>query len=294
MKKYLQAIPALAILALIVSCGPNENLKAYEEKLKKSQDSVDKAKAVVTPITWAQVTKENQYKKVSLSGYLHLPSTMYTSGKNMQAYLYERPNQTGGFHIILSIVEGTGNNTAAKLGDKYKTEDFKIKTDKGELIAGEGAYVTITGELLSVYPDDYASMSTATKIEKAEPVAVDLDALNPELVTKDNVASLNHKMVKLKAKLSAGYILNSSNSGDAYMLSGDGADIGGDGHFIAYVKIGNGNSQMAEINGEWSDKDIKIKDDKGKAVPQNKMVTLYGVLEKGSGSTSLHVEKIVQ
>lgn len=294
MKKAYYLFIAAACAQLLTACGPNENLKAWEDKMKRSNDSIEQAKKVVTPITWAGLTKENTNKNVSIAGYLHVPSSMTTSKGNVQVYLYERPNQGGGMHIILSIPEGTGNNTAAKMGDKYKLEDFKIKTDKGEVLAGEGAYVQITGQLFSVYTDDaYASMGTVTKIEKMEPAAVDYDALNVPEFNNANAKEQDDKLVYATGVLETGMLLNEYDY--SYSLTLKGPKLADGDYLFAYVKIGNGPNHMEVPPNNYSNKDIKIHDDKGNLFPLNKKVKVYGVFSKSStgGGGKISVEKIV-
>lgn len=155
----------ISIVLFAVSCGQSSSEEAAQ-KQQKYWDSVDAATGVKA-ITWQDITPENDNKQVTISGYLTLPGAMNTTGATIDANLFEKPGQTDGFHIVATLPEGTGNNTVAKLEDNYKTEDFKIKTDNGEVIPGEGAYVKITGVLGSKNTaSGIATLFNVKKIEK--------------------------------------------------------------------------------------------------------------------------------
>lgn len=159
-------LPFFIIMCLILtSCGTG-SVEEAAEKQKKYWDSVDAAQGVAT-ITWQDINDKNNNKVVSITGYLSLPGAMNTTLGTIDANLYEKAGQTTGFHIVATLPEGTTNNTVGKLKENYKPTDFKIKTNDGEIIAGEGAYVKITGVLSTKSAaNGIALLYNVKKIEK--------------------------------------------------------------------------------------------------------------------------------
>lgn len=293
-KLYLAATAAVALLA---SCGGN----AEREASRKQQDSIDNAKnearknAPAKPVTWAELQGmddktiddariNNMPVKVEITGFLAVPSQIYSSKGSIRCNLFQRPNQVKGYHVNLEFATGKTANHMENLGTKFSTEDFKVHTHSNEVV-GEGAFVKITGE---VYHNE-ADKATiyVTKVEKAEGAGEPDFSSAVEYKAADE-DKLKGKMVYVTGSLEMGIMANVI-SGNCYMLhmsdvkEKDGTSLG------INIPIGTTNNRMADLPNNYSNADIKILDDKGNRVPMGKKVKVYGVYDDIGG---IYLEKI--
>lgn len=299
MKKHL-LIATIAVLSVFSACGPNEEM----EKSRREQDSIDKAKqearknAPAKAVTWAelQAMKEDEINdsrtsdtpiKVEIVGYLAVPSQIYTSQSSIRCDLFQRPNQTKGYHVNLEFTAGNKPNHMEMLGAKYSIADFKVHTHDEEIV-GQGALVKIKGEVYHNDPKEQATIYV-TKVVKAEPEGEPDFSSAVEYKAQDE-ATLPGKLVYITGSLDVGFMLNTIGA-NCYMLhmtdvkDKEGSQLG------INIPIGNGNNQMSEVGDNFSKSSVKIRDDKGNKVVLGKKVKVYGVFDDIGG---IYLEKIVQ
>lgn len=298
MKQTYFLLPVIILSFFLSACGDNSSSKATSD----TGNTADTKKTMAVPVafTWDQLEKADgkeitdnyvktlERKVIIIEGYLALTSSVYTRGKSIRCNLYPRFNQAKGMHANLELTAGTGKNEMEPLPKKYKTEDFKIKTDVGEIV-GEGNYVRVTGELSDRY-DDKATVYVQ-KIEKATAPADDHSTALE--LTPANIASADHKLVYISGILEIPSLMGLISY--YYPLKIKGTSFPTDLFLNANVRIGNGNSQMEPLPENFTEKDINIHDHNGNLLPAGKKVKIIGVYEKNYGSDggSIFVEAIM-
>lgn len=274
MKKIYLPASALLFSALLFSCGTNPAVLEAEKINKAYNDSINAADSIAknappVPINFSQVLdKTYNGKKVSVEGYLSLPSTSYHTDANEQLNFIERESEfSAPFNFILDVNVGTGNNTMQKLPDKYLDADVNVKGNKGEKI-GIGDRVRITGKL--DVNGDYVSLNVEV-IEKIDPVVIDYSTLGATQITTKADASMNNRMVYAEGKIEIPTMTMSGDYTFLYLNVAPGNQIDID---VAY---GDGPAKLGTLPENYSESDFKIPDPKNNPVNIKKKVRVYGL-----------------
>lgn len=298
MKQTLLLLPVIILAFFLSACGDRSSSKTTSD----TDNTTARKKTMAVPVafTWEQLEKADpkeiadtyiktlERKAIIIEGYLALTSSVYTSGKSIRCNLFPRFNQAKGMHANLEFTAGTRKNEMEPLPKKYKTEDFKIRTDAGEIV-GEGTYVRVTGELSDRY-DDMATVYIQ-KIEKATAPATDHSTALE--LTPASIATADHKLVYISGKLEIPSLMGLITY--YYSLNIEGTSFPAEMYLMANVRIGSGNSQMEPLPESFIEKDIRIHDNNGNLLPAGKKVKIIGVYEKSSASDggSIFVEGIL-
>jgi hypothetical protein len=298
MKLKLYCLSAILYVLLFTACGGSSDTgKPIRSDSTKAEKKIAQVPVV---FTWDQLNKTDQKeimdasikgeedRVIIIEGYLSLTSSMYTHGNSIRCNLYQRYNQASGMHINLELTAGKDTNQMETLPEKYKTADFKVRTNTGQIM-GEGTYVKVTGAL-SGKDDDKATLYVI-KIEKANPV--DPDYSEAQELKPETLADLNNKLVYISGNLQAGYLFGFIAF--YYPLDLKGTNLPADFYLTANIKIGTGNSQIEELPEKFTNKDIKIRDYKGKLLPSARKVKVIGMYSKSSSGNggSIYVEQII-
>lgn len=299
MKQTLFLLPVILLAFFLYGCGDRSSSKITSET-----DNIAASKmtmAVPVAFTWDQLEKEDgkeiydkyvktlERKLIIIEGYLALTSSIYTNGKHIRCNLFPRFNQAKGMHANLEFTAGSGKNEMEPLPKKYKTEDFKIRTDAGEIV-GEGAYVRVTGEL----SERYENMATVY-IQKIEKITAPAADYSPAIeLTPASIDSADHKLVYISGILEIPTLMALISTD--YPLSIKGTSFPVEMNLDANVRIGSGNSQMEPLPENFTEKDMRIHDNKGNLLPAGKKVKIIGVYQKNprSDGGNIYVEEIIE
>lgn len=292
MKKLRLPLLALMLPVALISClGKSKDGKDLGDIVSSSSkyfDSIRTADSLAkygppVAIDFSKVLDEaNNGKRVTIEGYLALPSSSMISDESVQLALFERAGQ---FHSSLSFIldmpVGSGKNTMKKIPLKYAKSDVDVTGNKEEKIV-IGDHVKVTGKF-TVY-GTFCSMDIQ-EIEKLEPAAIDYASLGATKITSANAedTTLEDKLVYLEGTIEIPTLT-----------------MGGDYTFI-YLKVPGMSDQVTVDVGygsipgrmqappeNYTDSDIKIFGDNGNPINIKKKVRVYGVK---SGS-SIYAESI--
>jgi hypothetical protein len=282
MKKYFLVTGFVASLGFLPACHNNNaaNLADIEKNGKIANaylDSMNQADSLAkygTPLTvdFTQVLdKANDGKRVSIEGYVTMPTTSYQSGSSAQLDFIERPNEfSAPFNFILSVNVGDGKNTMKTLPDKYKAEDIVITGKNGEKI-GVGDRVKITGKLSA--NSDYCSLD-CQEIEKVDPVEIDYSKLNATKITSSSpaTAAQNDKLVYAEGTLEIPSLTTGGDYTFVYLNVPGMTD-----HLTIDIAYGDGPAKLEPLPDNYTEKDFKVHDNKGDVINTKKKVRVYGL-----------------
>lgn len=293
------AILSAAVLALaFASCGGNSEkqsakddanrpLSAYEIE-QRMKDSL--AKLPPKPMTFDEALADTLSiaHNVSIEGYLQLPQLSSTSDRGQSMNFYGRHNQMDGKDIYATIPTGSGKNKMKSLPESYKPSDVSI-TDKNGKPVGLNERVKLSGSIYASKdysdPKKYTLFFTVTDIEKVDEAAADYPAMNwPELTADASKKEENYdKPFYLEGKLEVPMFVLTGQEMTIDLVNTKGEK------FTVKIVTGTGNSQMEDLIENWSQADVKIRDNKGAVISLKKPVKVYGVL----ALDGLHVEEII-
>ncbi|MGL5892352.1 MAG: hypothetical protein ACRC3B_20850, partial [Bacteroidia bacterium] len=225
---------------------------------------------------------------VIIEGYFQLPQLSSSSDRGQSMNFYGRRNQMHGQDIYTTVPTGSGKNQMKTLPDNYKISDLVI-TDKNGKTLSINERVKITGSMYASKsisePGKHTTYLQVTEIEKAEEAAFDYSALNWNALTEE--AS------KKEENYGKEYYIEGKLSVPMFVLTGsemtiDITDTKGVKFTVKLVR-GSGNSQMEDLVENWSQSDVKIRNNKGELISLKKTVRVYGVL----ALDGLHAEEVV-
>lgn len=281
MKKTI-LIPALLLsAALISSCGGGHKnpFEALADSLKKQKEA-----QLTGPITDIDFSRQDDAsldgKRISISGYVMLPSSFFTMGEHLNIDLYQRKNQdhSGAFTLYMSIPIGSEKNTIKKLPKEYTSDDFRIHGNSGEDIHA-GDYIKVVG----VYKKSFGSSKMASidiqTIEKAtEPAPTNYEALGAVKVDAESAkdTTLENKLAYAEGTLELPMYISPS-SGSIYLY----LNQGGDEQMSIDVLLGDGPGQVEMPPSDFTQDDLKVYDKSGALIPAGKKVRVYGMLKYG-------------
>ncbi len=276
MKRFLLALPVAIGLLAIQSCGGSK-AGEHDHPVNTYLDSLNKADSLAkygpaTEVDWKMAAdKAYDRKRVTIEGYVALPSTSYSSGGSAQIELHEREAQyDGGRHFIVRVKTGSDNNTMKELKEGYLPADLQIKDKNGNPI-GFNERVRITGEL-SV-SDSYTSIQ-CQEIEKLDPVKIDYSTLGATALTATNFGdkTLEKQLVVVEGKLDIPMFLMLGGE-DVYLnleVEGIEKTVPID---IAY---GTTPGRIEDIPENYKPSDFKIHAPDGSVIDLKKKVRIYG------------------
>lgn len=282
MKKIIFPLLFLTAALSLFSCFRKKN-REKEEFLKSLSssshyfDSIRHADSLAefgtpTDVTYAELMNEaNKGKRVSVEGYISLPSSSMISDESVQLSLVERPGQfTSPFNFIADIKVGKSNNTMNKIPTKYNADDVLIRGNKGEEIL-VGDRVKITGKL-TVY-GTFASMDVQV-LEKLDPVKIDYASLGATKITAANMndTALEKHFVYAEGMLEIPMLTMGGTYTFLYL------NLPGGQQLTIDIKYGDRPGCMEAPPKDYSDNDIHIYDDNGKAISLKRKVRVYGDL----------------
>lgn len=285
MKKIILPAAACALLVFGSSCGNNGEHK-IDRSANKYYDSIRTADSLAnygppTEIQYAEaIEKANDGKRASIIGYLDVPNNSYSTGSSGQLGFIERPNQMNGpFNFILSITLGKDKNSMKALPDKYTTQDVVVTDKNGNKISA-GDRVKMTGKLHA--NETYASLDVQ-EIEKLENTAIDYSTLNATKLTAKPGKDLDGKLVMVEGTLEMPVL---SMGGENTFLYVHVPGI--EEQLTANIAYGSGPAQLEPLPENYSDKDVKIQDNKGGHINMKKKVRLYGMWK----NDRIHIESV--
>ncbi|MCU0434044.1 MAG: hypothetical protein MUC87_11360 [Bacteroidia bacterium] len=290
--------PATILVLALASCGGNNDnrstagdanrqLSKYEIE-QRMKDSLAKLPPKAMSFEEALADTLSLTHNVSIEGYLQLPQLSSTSDRGQSMNFYGRRNQMTGKDIYTNMPTGSGKNKMKSLPENYKPSDVSI-TDKNGNNVGLNERVKLTGSMYASKdysdPKKYTLFFTATEIEKVEEKSADYPAMNwPELTTDASKKEENYgKPFYLEGKLEVPMFVLTGQEMSIDLVNAKGEK------FSVKVVTGSGNNQMEDLAENWSQADVKIRDNKGAMVSLKKTVRVYGVL----ALDGLHLEEIV-
>ena len=292
MKKLRLPLLALMLPVALISClGKSKDGKGLGDLVESSNhyfDSIRKADSLAefgppTAIDFTKVLDEAyNNKRVTIEGYLSLPSSSMISDESVQLALFERAGQfSSTLNFILDMPVGKGNNTMNSIPLKYAKSDVVVTGNKGETI-GIGDHVKVTGKF-KVY-GSFCSLDIQ-EIEKLDPVKLDYSSLGATKVTSANAAdtTLEDKLVYAEGSIEIPTLTMGGNYTFIYLTIPGMSD-----HITVDVGYGSEPGRMEAPPENYTDKDIKIFGDNGSPINIKKKVRIYGVMH----GTSIRAESI--
>lgn len=283
MRKLTLPVLAIAMPALLFSCfGKSDGKNSFADALasgSKYLDSIRVADSLAKygppkAIGFSDVLDEaNNGKRVTIEGYIALPTSSMISDESVQLALFERGNQfSSPLNFIVDMPVGSGKNTMNKIPLKYEKTDVAITGNKGEAIT-IGDRVKITGSF-TVY-SSFCSMDIQ-EIEKLDPVKTDYAALGATKITADNQSdtALNEKMVYAEGTIEMPMLTMGGEYTFVYLKVPGISD-----QLTIDIGYGDGPARMATPPENYTDKDIKIFDDNGTPINMKKKVRVYGIMD---------------
>jgi hypothetical protein len=277
MKKIFFPLTVLALVISSSSCGNKPEQDNGDKIADHYMDSFKRADSLAqhgTPvdIQFAQaMEKENDEKRVSVTGYLALPHTSYSTGSTGQLGFIGRPNQMDSpLNYILSIPIGTGKNSMKALPDKYTNDDVIVTGKNGEKIH-VGDRVKITGKLHA--SDSYPSMDVQ-EFEKLDDVAIDYSTLTATKIAGPEKpgTDLDGKLVYAEGTLEMPML---SMSGELTFLYLHVAGL--KDQMTVNIAYGNGPGKLEPLPEHYGENDVKIRNSKGELINMKKKVRVYGI-----------------
>lgn len=267
----------LSVFFLSCGNGPKVNvgnpMKAYYDSINAANEAAEKAPPVEIEFSKA-LDKTYDNKRVTMDGYLMLPSTSYQTAGTAQLAFLERKGQFDyPFYFIVSIPVGDGKNTMKSLPDGYLKTDVKITGEGGEMLT-IGDHVRLTGKL-SVMSES-ASMNVE-KIEKSPKAETDYAALNATELTESNAKdpALEGKLVWAQGTLD----IPSLTMGGTYTFFYLNVK-GMNDHVTIDIPYGEEPNHLAPLPDNYKNSDIKLHDKNGDVVGNK--VKVYGLWKNES------------
>ncbi len=297
MKKLVYTAAVLAF-ATLASCGgnsenkvssndPNRPLSPYEIE-QKMKDSLAKLPPARISFEQAIADTLELNHNVIIEGYFQLPQLSSTSDRGQSMNFYGRRNQSHGHDIYCTVPTGNGKNRMKSLPDNYKISDVVI-TDKNGKTFSINERVKITGSMYASKdysdPKKHTTYLQVTEIEKIDEAALDYSGFAwPELTEEASKKEENYdKEYYLEGKLSAPMFVLTGSEMTIDLTNTKGVK------FTVKLVRGSGNSQMEDLPEDWSQSDVKIRNNKGELISLKKNVRVYGVLKLDG----LHIEEVV-
>lgn len=293
MKRFILALPVAISFLALHSCGGSKAGEHDQPVANAYFDSMHKADSLArygpaTAVDWKMAAdKAYDRKRVTIEGYVALPSTSYSSGGSAQIELHEREAQySGGRHFIVRVKMGDGNNTMKELKEGYLPADLQVKDKNGKTI-GFNERVRITGEL-SV-SDSYTSIQ-CQEIEKLDPVKLDYSTLGATEITAANVEdkTLEDQLVVAEGMLEIPVFL---------MLGGEDVYLnlavkGIDKTVPVDIAYGTTPGRIEDIPKNYKPSDFKIHAPDGSIIDLGKKVRIYGTAGYGGRIKLESIENI--
>lgn len=267
---------------LLASCGGSTN--KTKDNLFSTDMTEEKKDEKVTKMTFEEglEKKDAERRLVEVEGYVQLSVISSFSEKGQTVDFYGRRNQKSGPDYYTTMPIGNGKNQMKQLPKEYSSKDVLIIDNQGKKVLANER-VKLTGYFYTLGTTAYLEV---TRIDKVDDVALDYETLKfPKMEEKykaDNKAF--EKGYQIEGKLSVPmYVLIDDET------TVDITDKAGKTYNLKVV-TGKGSGQIEELTEGWTNKDVKIRNDKGNLVNLNKNAKVYGVLKLDG----LHVESIVQ
>lgn len=253
----------VAALLLLGSCGSDE-AQDYSYGFEDDYEVPEEEVLEMITVTWEDLASGEleDGQPITIEGYVGpLPSTIYSyDDSELGIDLYERRNQSDGFHLDVDIPIGSSKNHVRSLPDDYQQSDLKIMTNEAET-AGVGDYVRMEGIFTKSSSSD-AIYFDADKIEMLEKPVFDesifetaVELTNEVIEDESKDGAYVYMDVKMDLRMymmvyDNEYTVEISQKNNKYLES-------------ASIRIGNSEGKMHELVDNFTDSDFIIYDAQG-------------------------------
>jgi hypothetical protein len=230
--------------------------------------------------TWEQThTDSLDGKTITIEGYPDLPFLMMLENGRASVHLTPRMNQGSGGMVTLLVEEGTCENMMQPLPSDYSQDDMIFMDNAGEeIVYGQSMRITGKAEIkdgkynIVVEKIEKTTASFDYEKESARLTNTSAEKLDGQLVYAEGVLSTPDEQGGMRMEMfledeSLPFIVNCN------------------------IRYGALNNQANELEENYSDEDIVIRDRGGKKVLPGSKVRVYGVWK--NEKSDLWVEEIV-
>lgn len=280
--KFIVSLVILAgLVAIIWYANREDNDNRSQAAVEERDGPCDNVVNITgDTVSWEQTkTGELEGKTVTLEGYPELPFIMMMQNGRASVRLNERMNQGIGGMVMLLVEEGECENTMQPLSDDYDQSDMIFTDNAGEeIIYGESMRITGTAMI--------SNGKCTVSVKKIEKIVLSYDyEKEAERLTDKNQEDLHHQMVYAEGVLStpdeAGGIrleMFLEDESLAFIVN-------------SMIKFGPLNNQADDLEEQYTDEDILIRDRDGKKIRTGDKVRVYGMWNYDN--SDLWVEQIV-